>query len=251
MATHAPSGSLTARLMAEEPASLLLSFIAGFVDTAGFIALGGLFTAHVTGNLVLVGAALAQGTDSGILGRLLMIPIFIVAVALTTLLARYARRRNYSVTAVLLTAQVLAMTLFLGIGVALTPPDRFAFSENAIIIIGGCGVVAMGIQNTLMREGLTKLLPTTVMTGNLTQFTIDLVRFLNRQQDHERAPTKKLRHYIYVLLGFVLGAAAGAYGIATLHFWSMLLPLLLTLLLTIASFAETRISKQQGQAVLH
>src|SRR5689334_8131754 len=36
----------------------LLSFNGGFVDTAGFIGLQGLFTAHVTGNFVTLGASL-------------------------------------------------------------------------------------------------------------------------------------------------------------------------------------------------
>ena len=42
--------------------SQLLSFNAGYVDTAGFLALGGLFTAHVTGNFVTLGATLVHGT---------------------------------------------------------------------------------------------------------------------------------------------------------------------------------------------
>lgn len=39
----------------------VLSVIAGSVDAIGFLGLGGLFTAHVTGNLVVLVAHLAIG----------------------------------------------------------------------------------------------------------------------------------------------------------------------------------------------
>src|SRR3954454_19234716 len=44
----------------------LLSLNAGYVDTAGFLALQGLFTAHVTGNFVTFGAAVALGTTGAV-----------------------------------------------------------------------------------------------------------------------------------------------------------------------------------------
>ena len=58
---------------------LLLSLNAGYVDTAGFLALQGLFTAHVTGNFVTFGAALVMGS-SGILAKLLALPVFCAVV---------------------------------------------------------------------------------------------------------------------------------------------------------------------------
>ena len=58
---------------------LLLSFNAGFVDTAGFLALQGLFTAHVIGNFVTLGASLVLGT-SGALAKLLALPVFCAVV---------------------------------------------------------------------------------------------------------------------------------------------------------------------------
>ena len=45
---------------------VLLSVNGGYVDTAGFLALHGLFTTHVTGNFVTLGAALVQGTSGAV-----------------------------------------------------------------------------------------------------------------------------------------------------------------------------------------
>src|ERR1700731_874216 len=58
---------------------LLLSLNVGYVDSAGFLALQGLFTAHVTGNFVTLGASLALGT-SGVLAKLLALPVFCAVV---------------------------------------------------------------------------------------------------------------------------------------------------------------------------
>ena len=57
--------------------------MAGFVDTVGFVALFGVFTAHVTGNFVLLGAQLAR-PGQGAAIKLLAFPAFIVAVAAAT-----------------------------------------------------------------------------------------------------------------------------------------------------------------------
>src|ERR1700755_3635408 len=90
---------MVARPMLAEPAArwilpLLLSLTAGYVDTAGFLSLQGLFTAHVTGNFVPLGASLALGT-SGAIAKLLALPVFcaiVVAVRLlSSLLSRHLR----------------------------------------------------------------------------------------------------------------------------------------------------------------
>ena len=64
--------------------AVLLSFTAGFVDTASFLGLEGLFTAHVTGNFVTLGATLVYGTH-GVLAKLLALPEFVLVVALARL----------------------------------------------------------------------------------------------------------------------------------------------------------------------
>lgn len=63
---------------------LLLSLNAGYVDTAGFLALQGLFTAHVAGNFVTLGASIALGT-SGAVAKVSAQPVFCIVAIMTRL----------------------------------------------------------------------------------------------------------------------------------------------------------------------
>src|SRR6202051_2241899 len=79
--TPSIESSLSARLL-----PTVLSIIAGSVDAIGFLGLGGLFTAHVTGNLVILAAHLASGGDAPV-APMLSVPVFVAALGLTRLLA--------------------------------------------------------------------------------------------------------------------------------------------------------------------
>src|SRR5262245_13051997 len=48
----------------------LLSGVAGYVDAAGYLAIFGLFTAHLTGQLAAMSAAATDGGDRAAAGRL-------------------------------------------------------------------------------------------------------------------------------------------------------------------------------------
>src|ERR1700741_138526 len=87
---------------------LLLSLNAGYVDAAGFLALQGLFTAHVTGNFVTLGAALALGT-SGALANLLALPTFCVVVIATRLLNTALSSRGWPALELLIGLKVLLL----------------------------------------------------------------------------------------------------------------------------------------------
>lgn len=218
------------------PLSFQLSLIAGFVDTAGFVGLFGIFTAHVTGNLMLVGASLVKTDQIGVIARLTAIPIFMAAIIVAVWLAQTARRRNCSVLVVLLwaeTAALLGLLLFnVYFAAQLHTPDQ----QTLLVAMSFFAIAAMGIHNSLMKEAAGTLPPTTVMTGNLTGFSTDLFLLFQSSTAEERKKVlARLRRVSPVLLGFVLGAALGAAGIAWLQWWSAILPLAIAAMLALAA----------------
>jgi len=79
----------------------LLSIIAGMVDFTGFFTLGHIFTAHVTGNIVLATVVAVDG-GSFHCAQLLAIPVFTLALATVGLIARASRRHGPSLARLLL-----------------------------------------------------------------------------------------------------------------------------------------------------
>jgi len=204
-----------------------LSFIAGFVDTTGFLAISGLFTSHVTGNFVTLGVSLATGTQ-GVLAKLLMLPVFVFVVAtMRVLIMALARRPPETLLRLLLAIQAVLLTLFLCAGLAWGP---FPDTDSVLAIVTGMlGVAAMAVQNAGGRLILTHFPQTTVMTGNMTQWSLDLVDFLSPAGD--AAGKRRFRLLTPLIAGFVLGCVTAALAFPPLHFWVLLLPLAITLVL--------------------
>lgn len=237
-------------LTSDGPAGFLLSWVAGFVDTSAFIILFGIFTAHVTGNIALAGASFVASDQASTITRLSVLPVFIISVALTSLLARYARQKRWPVFAVLLSAEAISLVVFLIVGTRLSPSLLVDVQEDLIFPIAMSGVVAMAIQNALMKEakGVFKsYIPTTVMTGNTTQLTIDIVQYLVAKisNDSQTAKTEaeealeRLSRFVPVMIGFALGGLAAVYFVLESEtWWSLIIPVIIIMILAIAAFIE-------------
>lgn len=212
--------------------AILLSFVAGYVDTVGFVALFGLFTAHVTGNLVLIGAALVK-TNHGLITKLSALPVFVLVVGATALYARARAQAGRPALPGTLAAQLLFLGGFAAAGTAASP----VIDADApwAVAAGLLGVCAMAIQNATSRLLMGELPPTTVMTGGVTQAAIDLAQLLTIRGADAAAIRKRLGRFVPPVLAFAAGAVAGALAYAAAGFIALLAPmaaLLIVLLLT-------------------
>jgi uncharacterized membrane protein YoaK (UPF0700 family) len=209
--------------------SIGLGFVAGYVDTVGFVALFGLFTAHVTGNFVLIGASLVHSSGNLLL-KFLAFPAFILAVALTRLFVLRLERRGQAALAPVLLVQALLLSAFMLVGWAVSP---IRDGDSALAIAAGLtGAAAMGVQNAAARLLLSSLPPSTVMTGNVTQLVIDVVDLACRTAD-ESVRTRSAR-LVGPIVAFGLGAIGGAFGFLYGGFWALLAPIAVLAALAVA-----------------
>jgi uncharacterized membrane protein YoaK (UPF0700 family) len=201
-----------------------LGYVAGYVDTVGFMSLFGLFTAHVTGNFVLIGSELARPSH-GVLIKFLAFPAFIVAVVLTRLVVNRLQARNKAPWGAALGMQIVFLVAFMLLGWQAEPilaPDTVL-----ALCAGMAGAAAMGVQNAASRLVWSDIAPTTVMTGNVTQVVIDLLDLIGG--DSDGAARQRIHKFLWPVLAFGLGAVSGAFACVAWQFWSLLLPILILL----------------------
>jgi len=211
----------TARLERRLPT--LLSIIAGMVDVIGFLSLG-LFTAHVTGNLVVIAALLVRGGPPK-MAQILAVPVFIVAVAAVWLIAKASERRGPALVRPLLLVQFLLLACVLIFGVINDPaanPRGLMVGVAAMIAVS-----AMACQFALLRLSVPDAPSTTVMTANLTNTVLALLDTLSRAQPLTEGANERLKRILKVLAGFFAGCVAGAVAVSLLGSWAWSLPVAL------------------------
>jgi uncharacterized membrane protein YoaK (UPF0700 family) len=212
----------------------LLSFIAGYVDSCTFLALFGLYVAQLTGSFVLAGTETVVH-DSGAAIKLLAIPMFGLAGAVTTLMVRKSRGRTALPAALALEAALL-VGLFVSWRVGAPLTGR---GDPAVLVASLCGLSAMGVQSALVRLLVKGCPSTNVMTTNTTLFAVDATDLMIAWRAHRRAPEDTATAAAYgqvrerfamlwpIVLGFVVGTAGGAVAYARLDLWCLLLVIVL------------------------
>ena len=202
----------------------LLSVIAGMVDLIGFFTLGNIFTAHITGNLVLAAGAAVHGGPLNA-AQALAIPVFILAVAATWLIAEASKKHGHVQARLLLQVHFILLAAVLTFSVVTKPStDPHGLMAGIAVMMA---VSAMACQYALLRLALPKVVSTAVMTGNLTNAILSLMELLSKRRLLLPADAERLKSSVRLLVGFLVGCLAAAAAVPLLADWAWSLPVAL------------------------
>jgi uncharacterized membrane protein YoaK (UPF0700 family) len=230
---------------------MLLSFVAGYVDSYTYLTLFGLFAAQVTGSFVIAGAELVTH-DYGIAGKLIAIVAFIGAAALTAALIGLARDGGRAALPWMLALEAVLLAVFVAI-VMFGPPIKNARDWHGIVA-GLFAATAMGAQSVLVRQLMKGIPQTNVMTGNMTQLGIATTEIILawrrlRRSRHDPAAVRdfgevrgQLMLVLSIAVGFLVGAACGAVAFAVTGVGGALLSVAIVVSLAVWALYRERIA---------
>ncbi len=166
-----------------------LSALAGYVDALGFIHLGGFFVSFMSGNSTRLGVGLVEGAHSATVASGL-IGLFVIGVIIGSLVGR--RASSYRRIAVLI---LVSAALFIAAAL-----NETGAATAAVIAM----VIAMGAENAVFERDGEVHIGLTYMTGTLVKFGQRLADAASGGARFAWAP------YLFLWLGLVTGAVAGA-----------------------------------------
>src|SRR5262245_58016005 len=203
----------------------LLSIIAGMVDLTGFFTLGNIFTAHITGNLVVAAAVAVRGGPVN-LAQLIAIPVFMLALACIWMIAHVSDRSAPRLARLLLSIQLILLIVVSIFSVVTRP------STNPHGMLAGIAamiaVCAMGCQYALFRLAIPRAISTAVMTGNLTNAVLSLMDLISSGRPLMPVDGDRLKRSLHLLFGFLFGCVVAACAVFVAEDWAWLLPVLLS-----------------------
>ncbi|SKA01223.1 Uncharacterized membrane protein YoaK, UPF0700 family [Enhydrobacter aerosaccus] len=205
-----------------------LTLVAGIADAVGYLTMGGIFAANMTGNTVLAGIALAQGDYGHALYQFAALAAFVVGAVLSHFLLRLTARP---------TAGLLAeAVLIAGIGFLPIQPEL-----QAMIV-----AAAMGLQASAITQFGGVSISTVVITSTLARIADSLLdRFRPVDAKSERSAALNLHLLPLSWAGYLAGAFAGTLMIAILP-WPLLAAAVLLLLMLVFCSGDTTEPKSQS-----
>lgn len=194
--------------------AIVLATAAGCVDAMGYLLLGGVLVAHMSGNTAVTAVSLQGGVWSKALGRISPLPGFLAGATLGNLLSRWLSK--------CCSRRALALGLFVEL-VLLAAFYALSWARPQAHVWGVTVLAtAMGLQSATLRHVAKHDVRTTFITGMLVALVDESIDFLLRRQ--RRAWPG---FHAGLWLGFFLGAFAAAWATARVGSSAILLAIAL------------------------
>lgn len=145
-------------------ALLALTFTTGLVDAVSYLALGRVFTANMTGNVVLLGFGIAGSAGLPVVAPLVSLVAFLLGSACGGVIVKRTTGRHPTLVARALAIEVslIGVAAILGAAASVRPGNAAAYAMILMLAF------AMGIRNAAVRHIGVPDLTTTVLTMTLT-----------------------------------------------------------------------------------
>jgi uncharacterized membrane protein YoaK (UPF0700 family) len=210
------------------PALLLtLTIATGVVDAVSILALGRVFIANMTGNVVFVGFALAGAPGFSLIASLLALAGFLLGAAAGGPVTTRFRASRGRLLAVVVTVELVLLAVTVLIAAVSTEPFG-PVPRDLIVLIAA---TALGLQNAAARELAVPDATTTVLTMTLTGFAADL------RQRNGRVLLRRSLAVAAMLVGALAGAALVVRVSAT---WALALALFVVAVVSAGAWAVGR-----------
>lgn len=150
-------------------ALLLLTFATGLADSISILALGHVFVANMTGNVIFLGFWLAPSTTIDLTAVAVALPTFICTTIVSGRLSRHFGIRTRTWITTVLTTEIillLALAVLAGTGV-------LRYQDSSKLIAIGMLAVTFGLQHSSARQFGIQELSTTVLTSTIVSFGLD------------------------------------------------------------------------------
>ncbi|MEV6181691.1 YoaK family protein [Streptomyces sp. NPDC052015] len=210
------------------PLMLVLTVVTGLVDAVSYLALGHVFVANMTGNVVFLGFALAGDESLSALASVVAMAAFLLgALAGGRIATAFATHRGHLLrSAAAVQTVLIAVTV---VAAALSDGRVTTGVQYTLIVFLG---LAMGLQNAVARRLGVPDLTTTVLTLTLTGLAADSTP----AGGEAPRPGRRILSVLAMFLGALVGAQLVLHG-------HLALPLVLALaLLALTTVAAHRVS---------
>ncbi|HEY5286261.1 MAG TPA: YoaK family protein [Solirubrobacteraceae bacterium] len=180
------------------PVLLALTLTTGLIDAASYLGLGHVFTANMTGNVVLLGFGLANAGGLPVLAPLISLGAFLLGAAIGGRLAIGIADEHKRILLIGVASEIALLALAAVFAYAVRIQINSASAYAIITIIA----LAMGLRNAIVRKLAIPDMTTTVLTMTLTGLAADAAATPARIG----ASPRRLSVVAAMLVGAMLGA---------------------------------------------